>query len=222
MSTEKDIDLEIAPIKEPELAEIPINNERENDFVPVSANNEGENNEDIAPSPRRKKKKKKRFSAEEAAARGYSGGNKAQGDTDESDENNEGSFKRAQRLLLEISEMDEEDSRDFAKTLRSIIGGDVLAGWLRRNKWFIVLLIIYTLVYISNRYAIQQEMIESNHLADTLLDRRYKALTQSSLLLERSLRSNIEGNLRDTAIVTSTESPYVIKAKEFKEEPNEE
>lgn len=216
MSSEKDINLEIVPIKEPELADIPLNIEMEDERVSISHDDNGEEAAEATTAPRRKKKKKKRRQKENTTAEAPQNTETASEDGEES------TYSRTRRLLLEISEMDEEDGRGLEVTLRSIIGGDVLAGWLRRNKWFILLLVIYTLIYVSNRYTIQQEMIESNHLSDTLLDRRYKALTQSSTLLERSLRSNIEENLQDTAIVTSVESPFVIKGDKYEEKNTEE
>lgn len=106
----------------------------------------------------------------------------------------------------------EDDETPVNLSWRTIIGGDILAsGWLRRHFWMVVLLTVFALVYVSNRYACQQEAIEQNQLNDTLLDRKYKALTRSSELLERMLRSNVEEELRDSTIRTSTTPLYEIK-----------
>ena len=100
-------------------------------------------------------------------------------------------------------------------SLRTILGGDLLAGkWFRRQIWLIVLIAFYIIIYVSNRYACQQEMIESTRLADTLLDRRYKALTSSSQLKEMTRRSKVEENLEDSTLHTPTEPLYNLKIEE--------
>ena len=107
----------------------------------------------------------------------------------------------------------EEDEEPINITWRSVLGGEILTGgWLRKQFLLIVLIAVCTIVYISNRYACQQEMITSGDLVDTLLDRKYKALTCSSELLEQTLRSNVEEGLSDSTIQTSTTPHYSIKA----------
>lgn len=109
----------------------------------------------------------------------------------------------------------EEDEAPVNFTWRSVLGGEILAGgWLRKQFWMIVLIAVCTIIYISNRYSCQQEMITSGDLVDTLLDRKYKALTCSSELLEKTLRSNVEEGLADSTIQTSTTPHYSIKAHE--------
>ena len=63
----------------------------------------------------------------------------------------------------------------------AILGGDMLGGqWFRKQFWFIVTLTAMLIVYISNRYYCQQEMLETKALSDTLLDRRYSPRAQAS------------------------------------------
>lgn len=109
----------------------------------------------------------------------------------------------------------EEDETPVNLSWRTIIGGDILAsGWLRRQFWMIILITVFTIIYVGNRYSCQQEAIERSMLNDTLLDRKYKALTQSSELLEKTLRSNIEEELADSTIQTSITPLYGIKTDE--------
>lgn len=97
-------------------------------------------------------------------------------------------------------------------SLSSILGGDILGGrWLRRQFWYIIMVVCMLIVYVSNRYACQQEMIQTKMLTDTLLDRRYKALTRSSQLKEKTRRSYIEESLADTTLQTPNNPSYVIK-----------
>lgn len=119
------------------------------------------------------------------------------------------SLRRLQDMTVE------EDETPVNLSWRTILGGDILAsGWLRRQFWMIILITAFTIIYVGNRYACQQEAIEQSRLSDTLLDRKYKALTRSSELLEKTLRSNIEEELADSTIQTSITPLYGIKTDE--------
>ena len=116
--------------------------------------------------------------------------------------------------LEKLKQLDEEDTR-VKVSLRTILGGDILTGsWFRKNFFFILFLVGLTIIYISNRYAYQQEQIEATKLADTLLDRRYKSLTRSSQLLEKTLRSRVEGDLLDSTLQTAMEPSYILKTSD--------
>lgn len=122
---------------------------------------------------------------------------------------------REQRKATIRALQDDTGSERVNISLRTILGGDLLAGkWFRRQIWLIVLIAFYIIIYVSNRYACQQEMIESTRLADTLLDRRYKALTSSSQLKEMTRRSKVEENLEDSTLHTPTEPLYNLKIEE--------
>lgn len=124
-----------------------------------------------------------------------------------------GSTRETIKALKKFAAEDDEAPINF--TWRSVLGGEILAGgWLRKQFGMIVLITVCTIVYISNRYSCQQEMITAGDLVDTLLDRKYKALTCSSELLEKTLRSNVEEGLADSTIQTSTTPHYSIKAHE--------
>lgn len=113
------------------------------------------------------------------------------------------------------SDDDEAPSRSTPITLYSILGGDYLGGkWFRKQVWYMLMLTAMLIVYVSNRYACQQEMIQTKMLSDTLLDRRYKALTRSSQLKERTRRSYIEESLADSTIQTAVTPSYKMKVSE--------
>lgn len=100
-------------------------------------------------------------------------------------------------------------------TLASILGGDILGGkWFRRQFWYIVMVVAMVIVYVSNRYSCQQEMIQTKMLTDTLLDRRYKALTRSSQLKEKMRRSVIESSLADTTLQTANSPLFKVHIDE--------
>lgn len=99
-------------------------------------------------------------------------------------------------------------------SLKTIFLGDFLvADFIRRQAGLLAIVIIYTVIYISNRYSFQQEMIEIDRLRKQLIDIKYDALTRSSELTERTRQSKIEEYIsaKQSDLQTSTEPPYVIK-----------
>ena len=121
---------------------------------------------------------------------------------------------RALRNLTSDEDITSEEEH-VKLTLSSILGGDILGGrWFRRQFWFIIMVVGMIIIYVSNRYACQQEMIQTKMLTDTLLDRRYKALTRSSQLKERKRRSFIEESLTDTTLQTPSTPSFNLKVDE--------
>lgn len=99
-------------------------------------------------------------------------------------------------------------------TLKNIFLGDFLINdFLRRQAKLLLLITIYTVIYISNRYSVQQEMIEIDRLRKELMDIKYDALTRSSELTERTRQSRIEEyvSAEHSDLQTSTAPPYVIE-----------
>ena len=125
--------------------------------------------------------------------------------------------RRAERALREIIDIDNEQRTRI--TWRSVLGGDLLGGvFFRRYVLFILLVVVLLVIYVSNRYACQQEFIEQTHLLDTLQDRRWKLLTITSEIKEKTRRGFVQENLRDTALGTSTMPLYQIEVEEEEEE----
>ena len=62
------------------------------------------------------------------------------------------------------------------------------------------------------------ERLENDRLSKEALNWRYRALTRSSELRERTLRSNIENRLPDSTLHTPTESPYELMVPKADEE----
>ncbi len=99
-------------------------------------------------------------------------------------------------------------------SLRNILGGDILTtDFLRRQIWLLILIVICSIIYISNRYSCQQEMIEIDRLKKILTDIKYDALTRSSELTEKSRQSHIEEYVskEGSSLQTSKTPPYLIK-----------
>ena len=107
---------------------------------------------------------------------------------------------------------DKEAKKKKSNSLKSILGGDILATDFFRRQTKLLVLIIF---YIHNRYASQQQQIEIDKLKKELIDIKYDALTRSSELMEKSRQSRIEDYIstKESDLQTSTHPPYLISTK---------
>ena len=108
----------------------------------------------------------------------------------------------------------EEPKKKKRASLKSILGGDILAtDFFRRQTKLLVLIMVFIIFYIHNRYASQQQQIEIDKLKKELIDIKYDALTRSSELMERSRQSRIEEYIstKESDLQTSTNPPYLIE-----------
>ena len=99
-------------------------------------------------------------------------------------------------------------------SIRSILGGDILANdFFKRQTSLLILIMLLTILYIDNRSTSQQELIEIDRLKKELTDIKYDALTRSSELMEKSRQSRIEEYIstEESHLETATNRPYLIK-----------
>ena len=114
--------------------------------------------------------------------------------------------------------IEEEASGSSSFTLRKILGGDILtAQIIRRQIWLVILIVFFVIIYISNRYNIQNDIIELDKLQKELQDTKYKALSTSSQIIEKSRESNVLDmlkNNKDSVLHIATQPPYIINVPE--------
>lgn len=107
-------------------------------------------------------------------------------------------------------------SKNF--TIRKILGGDILyTSTIRAQIGVFVLITAFVLAYISSRYSYQQKLIELDKLNKELQDAKYKALSSSSQLTEKSRESNVLNMLKahkDTTLKIATQPPYIVNVPE--------
>ena len=90
--------------------------------------------------------------------------------------------------------IEEEASGSSSFTLRKILGGDILtAQIIRRQIWLVILIVFFVIIYISNRYNIQNDIIELDKLQKELQDTKYKALSTSSQITEKRIFASHTG-----------------------------
>ena len=123
-------------------------------------------------------------------------------------------------LKAAIAEQAREDEQPQSSnfTLRKILGGDILsARLLRNNIWLILVIVAFIIVYISNRYSVQKYLIEIDKLNTELEDAKYRALSSSSQLTEKSRESHILEllkNRKDSVLKMSDRTHYIINVPE--------
>ena len=125
-------------------------------------------------------------------------------------------FRSTLRELRNFTSDESEDRpQGRPKSLGSLLGGDIFAQpWFRHQIPYFIMVLLMLFVYVNNRYTCQQKLNEQSMLNDTLLDRRYKALTRSSQLKECMRRGYIEKVLTDTTLQTSNTPSYNLKVEE--------
>lgn len=103
-------------------------------------------------------------------------------------------------------------SRTFS--LRKILGGDILnTSFMRRQVLLFLLISLFVVIYIANRYSCQQDIIKIDALQKELKDAKYKALSSDSKLTEESRQSNVLEmlkNNKDSILKMPTQPPYII------------
>ncbi len=119
-----------------------------------------------------------------------------------------------------IQEQAREDEQPLSVnfTLRKILGGDILSGELIRSQiWLIVLIVFFIILYISNRYSVQKDLLEIDRLNTQLKDMKHKALSSSSQLTEKCRESHVLEMLKnnqDSTLKMPNQPPYIISVPE--------
>lgn len=114
----------------------------------------------------------------------------------------------------------EEDvtPRGQKMSILKILGGDFFtAQILRRNVLLMMLVSLFIVVYISNRYRCEKSMLEIDRLKKELQDSKYKALSTSSRLTEQSRQSNVLDmlkNNRDSVLRIADRPPFIVNVPE--------
>ena len=120
--------------------------------------------------------------------------------------------------VIEEQAIEDEAPLSSKFSLRKVLGGDLLnTGVIRRQIWLFLLIGFFCLLYIANRYSCQKDIIEIDKLQTELSDAKYKALSSSSQLTEKSRMSNVIEllkNNKDSALKISNQPPYIINVPE--------
>ena len=140
--------------------------------------------------------------------------NGEQAESENSETVHEGTVAEAFREAIQEHAREDEQPQSSNFTLRKILGGDILSARLIRSQiWLIVLIVFFVILYISNRYSVQKDLLEIDRLNRQLKDAKYKALSSSSMLTEKSRESHVIKllkNSKDSTLKMPSQPPYII------------
>ena len=128
--------------------------------------------------------------------------------------------EQTKKTLQKIKETVKEEDPKFssATTLRTILGGDFLtAQMVRHHIGIIVLIVVFSIVYVAFRYQCQQDLIAIDKMEKELLDAKYKALSSNSTLTEKCRESHVLDALKDnkdSLLHVADQPPYIINVPE--------
>ena len=135
-------------------------------------------------------------------------------------EKREKEAKEMQAFALTIQSQAREDEKPLSKilSLRMILGGDFFtAEFMKKNVGLILLIVIFTLIYVANRYSCQSGLLEIDKLNKELQDSKYKALSSASELTEKCRETHVLEMLKhnkDSVLKQASQPPYIINVEE--------
>ena len=150
---------------------------------------------------------------------------------EEEEETEQVSAKEKEKQSPSSSGKDEEQNFKMRRLLRNMLRDDDSEGgslkdmfndiqisgeWVKRHWSFLLIVFICMLLFVTNRYQAQQEIIEEARLKQELNDWKYVWLTQFSELTRSSRQSHIEESLKhrgDSTLKLSKDAPFIIKVK---------
>ena len=95
-----------------------------------------------------------------------------------------------------------------------IYSGNILRDErITKNAGLFALVVFYIIIYISNRYAFQQELHQISDLKEEVKILKYDVLTQQSELSEKSRQSHIEKYVieSESELGIATQPPFLIE-----------
>jgi hypothetical protein len=106
---------------------------------------------------------------------------------------------------------DEDDKQKFLEVMQSL---SINGQWFKKQFGVIALILVGVIIYVTNRYQAQQEIIEEEALQKELDDWKYRCLTRNSELTLKTRQSKVEDLLRqygDSTITSGIEPPYALR-----------
>ena len=85
--------------------------------------------------------------------------------------------------------------------------------WFRKQLGVLSLILFGIIIYITNRYQAQNEMIEEDRLHEELQDWKYRSMTRNSELTYRCRQSQLEEQMKamgDSTLTSSNDPVYEL------------
>lgn len=122
------------------------------------------------------------------------------------------------KVISALVQDDEEESpRSLGgwKDIRDAL--NINGEWFKKQLGVIILIVICTILYITNRYQAQQEIIDEENLRKEFQDWKFRSLTRNSELTLKTRQSKLEQQLKalgDSTLKPNSEANYrIVKDK---------
>lgn len=113
-----------------------------------------------------------------------------------------------------MKEQNNSSKKKKSGIFNKIYSGDIFKDErLTRNTGLFALIVFYVILYVSNRYAFQQELHKIDDLKNDVKILKYDVLTQQSELSEKSRQSHIEKYVKESEseLGIATKPPFLIE-----------
>lgn len=117
------------------------------------------------------------------------------------------------RLFSSLLSEDEEKQAEVKRLSDALRALRIDGQWFKRQIGVICLIVLGVIVYITNRYKAQQEMMEEDRLRQELLDWKYRSITRRSELTFRTRQTNLEDMLNalgDSTLRPGKTAPFIL------------
>lgn len=112
-----------------------------------------------------------------------------------------------------VNEEDDSEKKDL-EHLKDVLQALSINGlWFRKQLGVLAMILLGIIIYISNRYQAQNEMIEEDRLHEELQDWKYRSMTRNSELTYRSRQSQLEEQMKamgDSTLSSSNDPVYEL------------
>ena len=113
-----------------------------------------------------------------------------------------------------VNEEDDDSQKKDIEHLKDVLQALSINGlWFKKQLGVLALILLGIIIYITNRYQAQTEMIEEDKLHEELQDWKYRSMTRNSELTLRCRQSQLEEQLKamgDSTLCSSNEPVYEI------------
>lgn len=109
---------------------------------------------------------------------------------------------------------DEDSDNIDAQHLRELLVALKVDGtWFKKHIPVFLLVFGMLVLYVTNSYQAQQEILKEEELNDSVKDSKYRCLTREGELTRRTRQSQLEKQLRDrgdSTLLPSKEPPFLL------------
>jgi hypothetical protein len=112
-----------------------------------------------------------------------------------------------------VNEEDDSEKKDI-EHLKDVLQALSINGlWFKKQLGVLSLILFGIIIYISNRYQAQSEMIQEDKLHEELQDWKYRSMTRNSELTFRCRQSQLEEQMKamgDSTLCSSNDPVYEL------------